>query len=167
MPIYKTLDRGFFKEWTPEMAYVLGFFTADGNMIRNKRGAHFMEFFSTDKDIIKNIRIALGSNHKISVRDRSKINKNWKPAYRLQIGSKEIFNDLLRLGMTPAKSNVIKFPNIQALFIYIPKECSFTRFNGIIFSNITRKNISAKCIYFFIVKDLDFSCVRFFVRDCF
>ena len=25
------------------MAYVLGFFTADGNMIKNKRGAHFIE----------------------------------------------------------------------------------------------------------------------------
>ncbi len=32
MPIYKTKNEAFFKKWTPEMAYVLGFFTADGTI---------------------------------------------------------------------------------------------------------------------------------------
>src|SRR3989338_6815394 len=109
MPIYRTLNQNFFKKWSPKMAYVLGFFAADGNMIINNRGAHFMEFVSTDKSIIVKIKNALCSNHKISCRKRD---KKWKPAYRLQIGSKEIFSDLVGLGMMPAKSNIIKLPNI-------------------------------------------------------
>src|SRR3989344_4785357 len=110
MPIYKTLNRDFFKKWTPEMAYVLGFFTADGCMIKNNRGAHFIEFHITDRDILEKIKDLLGSNHKIATRDRNI--PNWKVGYRLQIGSKEIFNDLKNLGMTSRKSNIIRMPSV-------------------------------------------------------
>ena len=110
MHIYKTKNENFFKKWSPEMAYVLGFFTADGNMIKNKRGAHFIEFQIADKDLLEKIKKAFNSNHKITVRKRRGI---WKTSYRLQIGSKEIFNDLLKLGLTPNKSKIIKLPNIS------------------------------------------------------
>jgi hypothetical protein len=110
MPIFKTKSENFFKNWTPEMAYVLGFFTADGNMIKNKRGAYFIEFQITDRDLLEDIKRVLGSNHKISTRRRNIFNKNWKDAYRLQIGSKEMFNDLLNLGLTPNKSKTIDLP---------------------------------------------------------
>ena len=92
------------------MAYVLGFFTADGSMIKNRRGAHFIELEITDKDLLKNIKELLGSNHKISIR-KDKFNK-WKRLYRIQIGSKEMFNDLLKLGLVPRKAKRIKLPNI-------------------------------------------------------
>jgi len=72
------------------MAYVLGFFTADGSMTKNKRGAHFIELEITDKDLLYTIRELLESNHKITERKRS---DKWKRAYRLQIGSKMMFND--------------------------------------------------------------------------
>jgi len=107
MPIFKTKNENFFKKWSPEMAYILGFFTADGSMIRNKRGAHFIEFQITDKDLLEKIRILLGSNHKISTR---KMSDNGKAIYRLQIGSKVIFNDLLKLGLSSSKSKRIKLP---------------------------------------------------------
>ena len=97
------------------MAYVLGFFTADGNMIRNKRGAHFIELYITDRDILQKIRTLFNSNHKITVRDRK--NENWKIGYRLQIGSKEFFNDLIHLGMTPSKSLTIRMPIVPKKFL--------------------------------------------------
>lgn len=96
------------------MAYVLGFFTADGNMIRNKRGAHFIEFQIIDKDLLYKIRELLESNHKITARKRGEI---WKTSYRLQIGSKEIFNDLLKLGLTPNKSKTIDLPHIPDKYL--------------------------------------------------
>src|SRR3989344_4542443 len=114
MPVNKTLNQDFFKKWSSEMAYVLGFFAADGNMIKNKRGAHFIEFQITDRDILNQIKNLLGSNHKISIRDR---NKKWKKSYRLQLGSKEIFNDLIKLGMVPRKSNILKFPKIPDVYL--------------------------------------------------
>ena len=52
----------------------------------------------------------LGSNHKITSRIGK--NKNWKTRYRLQIGSKEIFQDLEKLGMIQNKSKVMRFPDV-------------------------------------------------------
>ena len=109
MPISKTKNEKFFKNWIPEMAYVLGFFTADGCMIKNRRGVHFIEFHITDKDLLEKIKKLLNSNHKITAR---KINKNWETSYRLQIGSKEIFNDLIKLGLTPNKSKTVNLPKV-------------------------------------------------------
>jgi hypothetical protein len=109
MPILRTKKDNFFKIWSPKMAYVLGFFTADGNMTKNKRKAHFIEFEITDKELLYKIRELLGSNHKITARKRG---ERWKVSYRLQIGSKEIFSDLIKLGMVPNKSKVIKLPKV-------------------------------------------------------
>lgn len=117
MPIHRTLNHDFFKTWSPEMAYVLGFFAADGNMIKNNRGAHFIAFYSTDFCIIEKIRRLLNSNHKISVKNKSKINPKWKDCYQLQIGSKEFFKDLIMLGMTPNKSLSLKMPKIPIKFL--------------------------------------------------
>jgi hypothetical protein len=118
MPIYKKVNKDFFKKWTPQMAYVLGFFAADGTMIRNNRGAHFIEFNITDKETLLKIRKTMGSNHKISVRNRrNAINMRLKLGYRLQIGSKEIFNNLSYLGFTPNKSKNLKLPKIPEKFI--------------------------------------------------
>ena len=115
MPIYKIKNENFFKKWTPGMAYVLGFFAADGNMLKNKRGAHFIEFEITDKDLLYKIKKLLCSNHKITERNR---NKKWQKSFRLQIGSKIIFNDLLKLGLTPAKSKTIDLPNVPNKYFH-------------------------------------------------
>lgn len=92
------------------MAYILGFFAADGTMIENKRKGHFIEFHSTDKQLIVLVKKVLGSNHKISIRAPKYINH--KIAYRLQIGSKQMFEDLIIRGFTPNKSLVIEFPKV-------------------------------------------------------
>ncbi len=91
------------------MAYVLGYFAADGNMIRNKRGAHFIEFTSTDRELIENVRGFLNSNHKIGSSKRSPRHKR---IYRIQIGSKTMFDDLAGLGFTPNKSNMMLLPPV-------------------------------------------------------
>ncbi len=102
------------------MAYVLGYFAADGCMLKNKRGAHFIEFTSIDIELLLSIQNAIGSNHSISVRNRFTFNQNI--AYRLQIGSKQIFNDLSNLGFTSAKSNSLQFPSVP-----MPYFSHFTR----------------------------------------
>lgn len=112
MPIFKKANSNFFKKWSSEMAYVLGFFAADGCMIKNNRGAHFIEFHVTDKKLLENIKAVMGCDHKITEKKR----RNWKIAYKLQIGSKEMFNDLLFLKMTPCKSLNLSLPNIPQNF---------------------------------------------------
>lgn len=97
------------------MAYVLGFFAADGTMARNNRGAHFIEFHITDKSILDNIKKVMNSDHKISKRVSK--NSKHKTMYRLQIGSKEMFEDLLRLGFMPQKTKVLAFPDIPMKYL--------------------------------------------------
>jgi len=109
MPIFKTKNKDFFKKWSP-VAYILGFFCADGSMIKNKRGAHFIDFQITDKDLLFEIRKTLNSNHKISVKKRR--NTNHRKIYQLQIGSKEIYKDLLELGLKTRKSKRLNLPKI-------------------------------------------------------
>lgn len=105
--MYRTKNENFFKEWNREMAYVLGFFAADGSMYRTKRGTHFIEFQITDRNLLYEIRKILGSNHKISIRNRG---EGYKTIYRLQIGSKGIFNDLSAHGFTQNKSKIMRLP---------------------------------------------------------
>jgi hypothetical protein len=114
MPIHKTVNKDFFKKWSSEMAYVLGFFAADGSMLKNNRGAHFIEFHITDFEVIKIIKKVLGSNHTISKRN---LNDKWKTLYRLQIGSKEMFFDLENLGFTQAKNKKMRLPKIPNDFL--------------------------------------------------
>ncbi|MFA5830782.1 MAG: LAGLIDADG family homing endonuclease [Candidatus Paceibacterota bacterium] len=114
MPIHKNINKDFFKIWSAEMAYVLGFFAADGSMLTNNRGAHFIEFHITDFEVIEIIQKALGSDHKISKRN---LNNKWKTLYRLQIGSKEMFFDPESFGFTQAKSKKMRLPKIPKEFL--------------------------------------------------
>lgn len=109
MPMHRELNQDFFKTWTPEMAYVLGFFAADGSMLKNSRGGHFIEFTIVDRIVLEHIRRVTGSNHRISARKRL---DGAKTAYRLQIGSKEWFEDLSCIGFTQNKSKSLQFPKI-------------------------------------------------------
>lgn len=114
MPMYRKLNHEFFSRWSPDMAYVLGFFAADGSMIRNTRGAHFIEFTIVDRIVLECIRRAVGSNHAITKRDRNPLHR---PAYRLQIGSKRWFADISALGFTPNKSKTICFPKVPSIYL--------------------------------------------------
>jgi intein-encoded DNA endonuclease-like protein len=107
MPIQREVNHDFFKTWTPEMAYVLGYFAADGSMVANARGAHFIEFTSTDKILLSQVQRVIESTHTLAKRVR---NPTHKQQYRIQIGSKAWYSDLTQLGFVQSKSCVLRFP---------------------------------------------------------
>ena len=109
MPIYKKVNKDFFKKWSHDMAYVLGFFAADGYITHNKRGANFWSIEITDKQLLYSIRNVVESDHKISLRLRGAPNKN---IYRLQVGSKEMVEDLALHGFVSRKSRVLSLPRV-------------------------------------------------------
>ena len=98
------------------MAYILGFFAADGYITHNKRGAYFWCIQITDKDILEKIKIAIKAEHKISSRIPKR--KTEKILYRLQIGSKEMCNDLYNLGFSEKKTKSLCLPNIPRKYLH-------------------------------------------------
>ncbi len=110
MPIYKKVNKNFFKIWTPEMAYVLGFFAADGYITVNKRGGQFWCIQIADKDLLENIKKVIEAEHKVGVRLPKKLGENI--LYRFQIGSIEMCEDLRKLGFSERKTKNLVIPNI-------------------------------------------------------
>lgn len=97
------------------MAYVLGFIAADGNICRNKRGANFFTLQITDKDILYEIRRVLGSDHRIS---EKRVSPKHQTRYRLQIGSKEMCDDLRILGMKENKTFTMVLPKVPEKYLF-------------------------------------------------
>lgn len=101
MPIRRHCNEDFFKQWSPDMAYILGFLFADGTITHNKTGGAYVVLQIADKALLEVIRATLASNHKISRR----VHKNGTSTfYRLQIGSRSLVDDLTTLGVCPQKT---------------------------------------------------------------
>lgn len=106
----------FFKKWSNEMAYVLGFLYADGDIVDAKSSrTQYIKFTSTDKEQVVSIKRLLKSKHNISERPpRIGVFRNGsylcKRSYSLRIGNRVMYDDLKRLGLSPNKSKTVKFP---------------------------------------------------------
>ncbi len=110
MGIKYKVNEDFFKKWSYEMAYVLGFIFADGSLedVAYIRG-QYLRFHNTDYEIINKIKHTLGSEHKIVCLPSF---KNRKMRFMLRIGSHKIFGDLSKFNLYPNKSLDLDLPPI-------------------------------------------------------
>lgn len=90
------------------MAYVLGFWFADGYMRKEK--SYRILFFSNDLHIIRSIRDVLQSNHPIRKR---KDDQCWD----ISICSKRLYEQLQKRGGFRRKSKTLTFPNVPGQYI--------------------------------------------------
>jgi DNA-binding transcriptional regulator WhiA len=104
----RTID-SFFNTWTPDKAYVLGYFAADGSMYKNKRGSCYISFTSADEEQITLIKNILRVSNQIEIYQPK---GNCKLRYTLQVGSKVVYKKFLALGLVPNKSLILTFPKI-------------------------------------------------------
>ncbi len=114
MGIKYQANEDFFKDWSFEMAYVLGYFYADGSLedasyLRGK----YIRVSSVDKPTIVMIRALLQSRHTIVVRKREGTRRT---QYLLRIGSHKLYDDLTKLGLYPNKSLTVRLPSIPDNF---------------------------------------------------
>lgn len=109
------VNEEFFDTWSDEMAYVLGFMFADGHVIDAPSvRAKYVCVSNTDRDRIESIKKLLNSAHVVRIRPAV---KNSKPMYILRIGSARMYTQLLRLGITPRKSNSMQFPDVPTAYV--------------------------------------------------
>lgn len=117
----KEFNEDFFKSWSSQMAYVLGLIYSDGTIedVRKSSRTCYLGITSKGKQLILDVQKVMLSKHNLYHRvehqykfsdQRTGISKeNWT----LRIGSKKLFDDLVKLGLEPQKSLLLKFPEIS------------------------------------------------------
>lgn len=109
MGIKYEINENFFDEWNPVMAYVLGYWYADGSMYPSVRGS-YINITSTDKNTIYKIKGWLGSHHIIRIKNPTW--PNGKISFVLRVGNKKLYKSLIKLGLYPNKSLTVRLPDI-------------------------------------------------------
>jgi hypothetical protein len=109
--IHRTLNvnENYFKEWSHEMAYILGFIAADGCILNNKNTMRIASQ-KRDKEILEKIKEELEFEGEIHERNVTLNGKKYESAI-LAITSKKIADSLKALGITERKSFSIQMPD--------------------------------------------------------
>lgn len=100
------VNEDFFKEWSHEMAWVFGFFVADGYITEEN---HQLGFTQKYDDILKIIASYMDADLNIQYSD------NRVPC--LIINSKIMKQDLVKMGVTNNKSFDMPFPYVPKVFL--------------------------------------------------
>jgi hypothetical protein len=107
-----TLNIDYFKEInSPDKAYWLGYICADGNITKNNNKVSLV---SKDLEVIEGFKEAIGAEHTItkSITYDKRTNKTYT-GYSIQIGNELFVANLINLGVTSNKSDILNFPNIE------------------------------------------------------
>jgi hypothetical protein len=95
----------FFKTWNRDMAYVLGYWFADGNMYTQKNcGSYIVSIGSKDIEHLERLRAVIGVGKLTRI--------TGSDVFKLVICRKEMYEDLLRLGGKERKSLTLTWPEV-------------------------------------------------------
>ena len=116
-------NKDFFKSWSPAMAYVLGVLYTEGNLhpgilrdptAKGTSAASRFTVSQKEPELLQKILVLMGSNAKLLFRKKKGISG---AVYYFHINDNEIYEDLLRLGLSPNKSLSLVFPNMEPLYV--------------------------------------------------
>lgn len=88
------------------MAYVLGLWWTDGCMRVKAHGAHEIEIASNDRDHLTTVAQVIGGKFQLRKVARD------SECYKIICCSKQMYQDIEKLGGTPRKSRTIGFPDV-------------------------------------------------------
>lgn len=100
------LNHNYFKNWTPNMAYIVGFIYADGCLHDRKYDKGYslsIKLQEQDEYILRQMLDELESDRQITY---GGINRK-----EIRINSKVIYDDLTKIGIEPNKTYGMNFPN--------------------------------------------------------
>ncbi len=96
-----SVDETFFDKWTSQMAYVLGFTFADGNIHRSSLS---WDLQKRDKNILVKIKRALKATYPIKLQRGT--------SYRFRVSNQILIEGAIRRGLLPKKNIRNELPNI-------------------------------------------------------
>ncbi|MEQ2525290.1 LAGLIDADG family homing endonuclease [Bacillaceae bacterium CLA-AA-H227] len=102
------VNENYFKVWSHEMAWVLGMFITDGTVISN---VHSIVFSQKDERILQIIVNYMDADYVLAPYGPTKQTPS------LIINSKEIKQDLAKMGIGAKKSLIVPFPNVPEEFL--------------------------------------------------
>ena len=100
------INENYFKTWSSNMAYILGFIGADGCVIN---GQLIITLQMRDVEILNFIKKELNCGHPI-IYGYTILNNKKYDTVKLRIRNKEICNDLSKLNIIPRKTFVLAMP---------------------------------------------------------
>jgi len=112
----KNINKDFFKKWSSNMAYILGYTVADGciGVSKNRKNPYSFNITSIDRPHLYKMRNAMGSNHKISNKSGKRVGT---PCYEFQTRNPIICQDLIKLGIVPRKTYNLKSMKIPKKYL--------------------------------------------------
>jgi intein-encoded DNA endonuclease-like protein len=108
-----TANENFFKEWSHDMSYILGYLFTDGNINWKPEKTYralTLTASEKDKDHLELVRKKLSSSKPLLFSEKTR-------SYRMIVNNKTICQDLMRMGLTPRKSLTVKFPKIPKQYL--------------------------------------------------
>jgi hypothetical protein len=110
-PAKYTYNEAFFSTWSHDMFYLLGFVCGDGYLSHRHGYLMAIELAIKDIEILTAMASRIGIVP-ISIIERHTGNSKGKKYCKISLYSKQIYNDLIKLGVTETKSLTLRFPNI-------------------------------------------------------
>ncbi|WP_099355222.1 LAGLIDADG family homing endonuclease [Fredinandcohnia onubensis] len=104
-----TLNEHYFKKWSNNMAYILGFILADGCI---SGATQTVTISQKEPEILEKIKIELGSNYPLQQNKKTGV-------FLLNLNSKILKEDLINIhGITQNKSLTVPFPHVPDEYIH-------------------------------------------------
>lgn len=95
---------------TENKAYILGLLYADGN-VGKETNIIQISLQESDKSILEKMQKEIGSTHPLKMIPYNSKNPNWKNQFCLSISNKYMHDSLVKQGLVPNKSLILKYPN--------------------------------------------------------
>lgn len=102
------LNHDYFKSWSGNMVYILGFICSDGNIFNNRIKFGIKE---SDKELLEKIKSEMGYTGQIFNTISRSMGKEYK-SVKLDISSMDYKEDLGKLGIFDNKSLIIRMPSL-------------------------------------------------------
>jgi hypothetical protein len=108
------INHKFFDEWSHNMAYILGWATADITIQDKTKGQKRLLIESVDRDLTEHIQQSISPFSKIRIRHHKK--PTHKDSYITQISSNHLCHTLAELHVIPRRTGKEKLPDIPNKF---------------------------------------------------